>query len=923
MVLAMGCCSSVFGAQRPVAPKTKKAALRTDDDAKLGVPRHELTRFERGVVIIPDSVVAQRHVTLAELLEGRIAGLQAANSTGAPGSAMEVLLRNRASIRGDLQPVYILDGVMLNPSMQDNANPWSGFDKVHYQALQNTLMSINANDIASIEVIKEASATALYGDRGADGVVIIKTRSGASKKYDVNVSMNWGVKTVARRLDMLNPGQYAEYMDRRGVVFDRTQPHDWQEDLFRPALNQNYNIGLAGTAKNTNYNISGWITSDDGVVRSTGSNSVGLLTNLDQKVSKNLRVGIRMLLDRSVVNSTLSSAYLGASSVMTAVTGSPYAGEGENVCSMLNGYDDKSTMWRLLPQVYLKYDFARYFSLDVHGGMDFMDKKRYLWLGEGTDKGEFENYRAGRSDLRGVGFNTRAALKGDFRIAGKHRLQMMVVGEYFGNTTSSLLTSASDFVDGSLGFEGMSLGANIRKPSFVKTSYDELAVGGQLAYSFDDRYVVSGGLRGDCVVDMDSEMQLYPFCSVAVNLSNHAFWEPLRKVISTFELQAGYGASGRSSVEPYSNLGRYTLGDETLWVPYQKQLYYSGIWRSVLREYNAGVTVGLLGGRINVDVRYYNGETEDKLSVRNNSPKRPYDIAWLNTLKMERHGVEVMLAGTPLKRDRMLLSLSANVAFPRNTITDAGTENLLGATGSPGFRGNPVGVLDGENAYVSAFIEGYAPGVFYGYRTQGVVTEKHLQQTPPFKGRRLAVGDVKFIDVNKDGQVDEYDMVPIGNPNPKALFGFNAKFRYKRFSASLSIDGALGGDILNLNLLSLDNVAGSSNLRSETYSRSLRGQGPALGSFGVDQISDRTVEDGSYCRLSNVTFSYSFALPKRVKWISSLDINLVLGNLVTLTGYSGYDPQVNSFAGDWTLNRVDLGSYPRSRFVSLGFGAKF
>ncbi len=923
LFLFMMGCGAVQGETSPQPRKKRRAALETSKETDLGVPRHGLTDLDRGVIVVPDSVLAQRQATLADLLQSQVAGLQASSSTGAPGAVLEMQLRNRGTIRGDLYPIYILDGVVLNSPIQDNANPWSGFDQVYYQSLQNTLLSIDARNIKTIEVIKESSATALYGDRGANGIVIIETCSGASKTFDVNVSANWGVKSVARRLDLLDAAGYADYMNRRGVALESSESYDWQNEIFHPALNQTYHVGLSGTSGKTSYNLAGWITSDGGVIRSTGSNGVGMLTNLDQQVSKNLRAGVRMLVDRSVVNSTLSSAYLGATSVMTAVMESPYAGSGETALSMLHDYDDRSTLWRLLPQAYLNWKITRFLSFDMHGGLDFIDKKRYLWMGEGTDKGAFENSRAGRSDLRAASYNVQAALKGDFRFAEKHRLQVMAMGEFFGDFSSSLLTAASDFVDGSLGFEGISLGANIHRPSFTKNSYNEIGVAGQVAYSYAGRYTVSGGLRADCIVDMDSEMELYPFASAAVNLSNHAFWKPLRRIISNFELRGGYGASGRSNVEPYSNLNRYTLGDATLWVPYQKQLYYRGLWRSVLQEWHIGLNLGFFSGRLALDAVYYDGETSDRLQVRDSSPDRLYDISWHNRLAMDRHGVEVSLSGAPIRKRDMSLSLSATVSFARNVITDCGTDNELGATGRCGFRGNPVGVVNGDDAYVSAFVEGAAPGVFYGYRTQGIVGEVHMQQTPPFEGRRMQVGDVKFIDVNGDGQVDQYDKVAIGNPNPKALLGFQAKFRYKGFSASMVIDGALGGDVLNLNLLSLGNVSGRSNLSKDRYVSSLSGKGPALGGFGTDQISDRLVEDGSYCRLANLTFSYSFALPKRVKWISALEINLMLNNLFTVTGYSGYDPVVNSFAGDWTLNRVDMGSYPRARFVSLGFSARF
>lgn len=902
------------------------AGQSRSDAANPGVPSLALTRLSRGTVVIPDSVMAQRHVSMADLLQGQVAGVQAYASEGAPGSALEILIRGRGSIRGDLQPLFILDGAQLNSSMFDAPNPWSSFDKTDYLSVQDALAALHPNDILSLEILKNTSVTAIYGDRGANGVVIIRTKNGSARrgKFDLKIAANAGVRFLADKVDMLSGEQYARYMELRGTNAGEIKGIDWQDRLFSPALDQNYHVSLSGTIRNTDYRMSGYLSMTDGIADRTDASHAGFRVNLDQRINKKLRVGTRVLLDWSDLNATSTAAYLGASSVMTSTMNAPYyTGAGENTMGLSADYDDQSTGWRLVPVVYLQYDFLPFMSLKVNGGVDYMNKNRLRWMGTAFEKGAFENARAGRSDLVGLNYNADAAIEFHHTFAEKHEVKGMVFGALNGHNRRSILSAYSDFFNKTLRAKGMSLGADTRLLSFEKTKYTSLAAGAQAAYVFDGRYTVSGGFRGDHTVDMESGMEYYPFVNASWNIMNEPFLRSNPGPLSSLEIYGGWGISGRSNVEPYSSLDDYTLGDATLWVPYETRLYYRGLWRSTVDEYNIGLRMGLFANRVRFSFEYYDGRTEDRLSVRDSSPQREHATYWQDMIRMKRHGFEFTADVTAIQKKDLRLNISFNAAIARNKVTDCGRSSRLGATGRNGFRGRNVGNLAGNDAYVSAVIDGEAPGAFYGYLTQGVLQEEHVLQTPPFKGQKLQAGDVKFIDVNRDGQVDELDKVVIGNPNPKATFGLNLHLDYKNFYAGMRFDAAYGNDVLNLNRLTLWNVSGTSNISPDALAAAQNGSGPRFGAVGLDQISDRLVEDGSYLRMSSLTLGYRIPLSRRVKWIRSLEVNLLVSNLFTITGYSGYNPLVSSFAGDWTLQGVDQGSYPGSRFVSLGISAKF
>ncbi len=920
---------AVFG--MPVKSQTpQKAFLWQKDDS-----------FSKsGITVIPDSILAEKNATIVNILKGQISGVKASSADGAPGAAFDILIRGINSVRGDNQPLFIVDGIMLNSANMDVINSWRVLDGLDYQSGQNLLWGLNSDNIAQIDVLKDASATALYGSKGANGVVIIKTKNGNKKNMELKWISNIGVSSLPKRLDLLSADQYTTYRNKLSSPFNSTglQSADWQNEAFRNAISNNHNLSLSGTVRSTSYNLSLFYGDEQGIVKGTFAKNFGFKVNLDQRINDKLLFGTRILFSNSQVSMTQSNSYLGAGGLINQLSAAPYEGLSENAGSWLNGYYDGANSWRMLPNMYLKMQFSRSWSLIMNGGADYVKKTRLRWLGTEIDRGIVSNARAGLSDLSALQYNVDATLTFNRFINNYHQFHFDLTGGYFGNENIATSTQSSDFFSYTLRAKGINLGAKMMGPIYTKNISSTAFATVNALYNYKDIYQIKGGLRSDYLLDYDENPSYFPFVQAKWNVAKETFMKNLN--LSNLSLKAGYGISGTNSVDMYSDAGKYTLGQGTLWVPFEKSLNYRTRLQTQKKELNVGLETSLINNRLSIDVNYYRGVVNDALSAYNFSePDKivnadntvtyidPLKHFWQNSMILDKQGAEATISMSVIKTKNAEWNVSANIAVDRSVVVESASTSTLGMTGADGFEGASLGVLAGNAVNATAFIDGRAPGVFYGYLTQGIIGPDHVTLTPPLKGQRLEVGDIKYIDTNLDGQVDENDKVVIGNPNPDFVFGFNTSFRYKQWSATAGLDGTIGNDVLNLNLLNTENVSGLNNISSLAYnnaweSGTVENKYPKIGSSSLNDITNRIVEDGSFVRLSSLSIGYDFTL-KSKKTLSGLRINMVASNLFVISNYSGYDPEVNSFSGNWSIRGVDSGAYPSARSISLGLVAKF
>ena len=889
------------------------------------------------------SGMINQNVTLGELLQGQVANVQVSASDGSPGAAVDINIRGGSSIVGDFQPLYVLDGVILSSSNLDVANPWSTEDKGDYQNIQNMLWNIKVSDIASIDVLKNTSATAIYGSRGANGVIVIKTKTGSKLNKEISWSSNAGISTLMQKQKLLSGPDYKNYYQQLiGNSFvENGIEKDWQNEIFVPAFSNNHNLSIAGMLRRTNYYISFNTNQNFGIVLGTNSTDYALRTNLEQIISPFVKIGARFLISQNGTNMTQSTTLIGSNSLTTSVYAVPFEAEGENPLNWRDDYRDQSSTWRIIPQGYFNFTISPWLTAKILGGIDYIEKTRFRWMGNQIEKGALENGRAGHSWLQSKRYNISTNLIYD-RTFENHRVKFEMGGELMANNEIKLSNYASDFAIQVLKAKAINFASFASNPIYTKINSSTYAGYGVINYYFQDLVEFQFGSRGDHLIDFDKSMQAYPFVNSRVNLLKEKTGN-----ITSFSLHGGWGISGKNELYPYLELNNITLNDPSLFIPFEQALSFVGRIDSKTNQFNVGFDVGFVDNRLKLSAQLYAGNTTDKIDIHDfrtpevietvddfgiiNSTLKPYDkIYWRKNLELQKWGIEVTFSAIPIKTNSLSWNITSNFGLNRIKMLNTGlpdTSPDLGYTHGRGFVGRSVSGL--SNVGATAFIQGYTPGVFYGYKTQGVITDDHVLLTPPFEGLRLSVGDPKYIDLNNDGTVDANDKVVIGNPNPDLIFGINNILNYNKLFIQMRIDGVVGNDVLNLNKLISENVSTLQNVSFEAYREaystvSEMGTKPKIGAEVLDQISDRMIEDGSFIRLSNITVGYKIPLNNEIlESLRELNVNLMISNAFVLSKYSGYNPDVNSYAGDWSRRGIDMGAFPSARTFSFGFTAKF
>ena len=905
------------------------------------VPVADLQFSNSGQSIVPDSIQALKNSSIVELLKGQIAGLKVSKADGAPGAAFDIAVRGLNSLRGDNQPLIVVDGVMLNPTNLEVMNPWRNLDGLDFQSNQNALWGLNSENIAQIEVLKDASTTALYGSRGANGVILIKTKNGNKKSMELKWSSNVALSTLAKRIDFLSPNQYIDYRNKlSSPSLDITGllTADWQKEAFKNSISTNHNISLSGTQRSTSFYLSLFYGNEEGIVKGTSANNFGMQLNLDQKLNDKIQFGSKIIFTNNVVSMTQSNSYLGASGIINQLGAAPYAGIGENAASWLNGYNDDANAYRAMPNMYMKVQLSPSWSLMMNSGVDFMKKNRLRWMGPEIDRGKINNSRAGLSELSAMHYNEDATVSFKPISNSIHLLQFDLTGGYFGYENIGTTTQSYDFFSTALRGNGINFGSKMVGPVYDKNTSSTVYGTFNAQYKYLDKYEIKAGVRSDKLLNYDDQPSYFPFVQAKWDLAKEAFAKNLN--LNNFFLKGGYGMSGTNTIDAYTDSSKYFLSQPALSIPFFKSLSYHLRLQTIKKEWNVGFESSMFNNRLTLGLVYYNGNVVDELSAYNfSSPQKiinadstlsyvtPVKQFWQNKMTLQNQGIETTISLLLLNSKNIKWDIGGNVAFNRNQVTDVGGNTLLGATNEYGIKGGSVGVLGGKNLYATAFINKSAPGVFYGYRTQGVLSVENSVTAPTLNGVKLMDGDVNYTDINPDGVIDEKDKVVIGSPNPDFIFGFNTALTVYRWTVKAMFDGMVGNDVLNLNRLYSENVNGLNNISISAYnnaweSGSTENKSPKIGSTSLNEISDRLVEDGSFIRLSTITVVYDLPI-KNNKVISSLNINALVSNLFTLTSYSGYNPNVNSFSGNWSMSGIDSGAYPNARSISLGIMAKF
>ncbi|MCF0053879.1 TonB-dependent receptor [Dyadobacter sp. LJ53] len=854
---------------------------------------------------------------LMQSLAGRATGVQISQNTGAPGSPISVRIRGTNSVQGGNEPLYVVDGF-----------PYSGSPTL-----------LNNADVESIEILKDASATAIYGSRGANGVVLITTKKGKSGRISVDLDSYVGFQKPRKKIEMMNAKEYAQFYNEQAAN-DGLAPHftqdeingfgegtDWQDLALQTAAIQNHSVSVNGGNEKTRFSISGSNFNQGGII--IGSNYVrnSVRANLSTDFSKKFRFDINTILSRIDTDrknsgggnrgNTLISAML--SSYPTVPARLPEGGYsnlatvyswGSNVITNpLNFIEQQTDHLRsnkVLANGALTYTPLEGLSIKISGGIENTD-----------DRGDLYTTKKFVNSLGSAGINTTqtTSLLNENTVSyikeiGKHNISAVAGFTYQDLTQTELNTTASGFVSDIQ--ESFDVGAGATQ-GVPKSSYFKWSLLSYLArfnYSFNEKFLATVSFRADgsSRYTEGQKWGYFPSGSIAYRLSEEKFIQNI-PFISDLKIRVGYGETGSTAIDPYYTLNqlassKVVFGD-ALTTSYAPGVRLAGPlkWETTSQS-DIGLDIGFFQNRFSLTFDYYIKNTRDLL---NNVPL-PSSLGYAYTIdnvgKVQNKGFEIS-ANANVLTGAFKWNLSANASINKNKVLKLyGGNDVLG-------QAIDISVI---NDNVNVLREGESIGAFYGY------IEKGYDET----------GKIVYEDFNGNGTRDIGDKRIIGNPNPKLIYGFNSTMNYKNFELNVFIQGTQGNDIFNLSSVNQTMDYGQAlNMPREVFENhwtptNTNAKYPLItGKVSQAQVSNRFVEDGSYLRFKNIQLSYNVPV-KNIKWLTSAQIYVSGQNLITFTKYSWFDPEISSYGSSNSIRMgIDHYSYPTAKTTTIGLRVGF
>jgi len=919
--------------------------------------------------------VAAQYNSVASLLQGRTSGLQVSSNTGSPGAPVSIRIRGANSLRGNNEPLYVVDGVIINSAGEDVLNASSDSNEGHQT--QNGLTGINPRDIESMVVLKDAAATAIYGSRGANGVILITTKKGKLGKAVINTFVNTTISSVNNEIKVLDAIQYAEYRNYTAVNVDGNSPPyhidgrdvyknesglpvgdplsqvNWQDEILQEAVSINAGLNMSGATDKSNYYLSANFIDTKGIVPNTFLTSSNLQlnysNNLTDKMKLDTRVGL--YIGRGNISQAASISGGGRSFTRQLVSYNPLVG-GEleddenpsNPYNFIEGFEDKSDEKRLNASVNFTYSITDDLSYQLRAGANYRNKTRSKWYGAETQKGSFTNGYLNMSGLEKTSYTLDNLLHYKKRFNNGHRLNATVGVSYDGSDSNNFIYEVGDFPIANLREKSPQLGGTVLTPYSTLAFKDNIfSYLGRATYSINNKYMLNASFRADQSSKFYGSNQTgyFPAVSAAWTISNEGFLEDSNSV-SNLKVRASWGQVGNQAIRPYQTFSNYNNnnyvnpGNSTIIGVSAINIANKNLTWETTTQINFGLDLGLWNNRLVTSVDVYRKETTDLLIQKRIAPSTGFGTYLINQGGLENKGLDFSIDGLIVENENFSFSLGGNISFNQSKITDLSAlpENDFYLDSELVTKRSYLGsnVSSGSNFKhpANVFIEGEEVGLFWGYKTAGIYQDQVAADAgPSFNGNPNLAGDVIFVDVNGDGNINDADKTTIGNPNPDFTYGINANLTYKNLSLSMLFNGVQGTEILNGNLL-VESFArgGGNNIRPEAYldawsPTNTTGAYPRAGSITATNVpTDRLIEDGSYFRLNNITLGYDIPMQKKSA-INSVRLYASGSNLFTITNYSGFDPELTSFLHDGTILGVDWVGSPNISSFTVGVNVQF
>lgn len=880
-------------------------------------------------------------------LVGRAAGVVVTQTSGMPGATASIRVRGTTSLQGGNEPLYVIDGFPIYAgSGYGNTSGTGNRERI------SSMATLNPNDIESIEILKDASATSIYGARAANGVVLITTKTGKSGQDQISFNAYYGVQEVVQKLDVMNALEYADlvneaytndgdapYYDNAAMDQIRQNPEgtDWQNEVFRSAPTRNYQLSISGGDKKTRYAISGNILNQDGIIIGNNFKRYTGRINVDRNVMDNVRIGANINLTRTQNEATPATAHSGA--VNASLKFNPvmevYEDEELGLYNLVNAPGKlianpvatanemvlENIATRFLGNTFADWEFIEGLTAKITFGIDIFDNKSNTYTPSNIYQSGGTANASVSSSLRTTWLNenTLSYIK-DF--GTDHSINAVAGVTFQGSRNEGVLGSSQDYVNDVLQENSLESGAVYNQPGSDATEWGIISYLARVNYSLKSKYLMSlaGRIDGSSRFGENNKYAFFPSGSVAWRASEEDFIQALN-VFSNLKVRASVGYTGNQEIGLYSSLP--TLGTTT----YEfggnlvKGFRPNKIPNPDLRwektiQYDAGLDMGFVDNRIRLTTDIYYKKTTDLI----------YSIAipWVsgfqtmiqNIGSVSNKGFELEIS-TDNIRGEFNWTTNFNIAFNKNEVLELGGEEYKDiGSGDGGLKTGPIHRL----------IVGEPIGTFYGYVFDGIFQDDAELAAGP-SGTTDWVGGRRYKDFSgpedvPDGSVDAtYDRQIIGNALPDYTGGMTNDFSYKGIDLSIFVIWSVGNDIANYNAIEGELPSGGQNVYRTLLDRfkvgSPSNEYPIATKNRSAVFCDRYVEDGSYLKIKNITLGYNFPFLK-AKHIGALNVYMTAQNFITFTKYKGFDPEV-SYRGASNLEiGEDFGVYPQAKTILFG-----
>lgn len=879
--------------------------------------------------------------SLDQGLQGQVAGMNVTRTSGQPGGGTSIRVRGGSSINAGNEPLYVVDGVPFFNTLGDDQTGVTEGPAV------NPLSNINPNNITSIDVLKGPSATAIYGARGSNGVILIETKEGQAGATRVDYSTTLGVSEVRETKELLNAEEFARISNEahrnsgepprftEEEVSNLGEGTDWQEEIFENGFSQEHNLTVSGGNESTQYLVSGNFKQEEGIIIGSDFERGNMRTNIDTRFFDDFRVNTNITINRTttdVIRSDGGRSGLLRNSMTMHPTLPVQNSEGEftlqNPFGIVAGnpvaegklMTNQTQSTRVIGSVISEYDIIDDLTARVRFGVDIMNNDENFFAPSTILRGDAQNGVASIGATNRDTWTLDNTLNYDASIGSNSRLKATGGFSVEFNERFQRVTGASNFPTDKLSFKNLSAGSRISTPISSEEEWSLMSGIGRVNYIYDDRYILTFTSRvdGSSRFGEDNQFGFFPSGAAAWRISEEPFFDV--GFVESLKIRLSMGVSGNQEIDNFQAIStmastQTALNDEIAVAFFPERMSNPDLKWEKTNQTDIGIDASFFNGQVSMSADYYNKTTKDMLFNVPNPLSSGFASSLRNLGEMENEGFE----GSVTVRDNVTEDFSWNASFNistnKNTVIDLGERGTFFGDGQSGKLGNTFIVR-----------EGLPIGAFWGFKWDGVFADQ--SEVDNSAQPNADPGESKFVDINNNGKIGSEDRTVIGDANPDFNGGMNIGFEYKNFELSSNLIFVYGNDVFNATRIEGELPTGGLNNFEVVLNRwtpdNRQTNIPKASREREVRFSDRWIEDGSYLRVQNLTLGYN--LPDDVlQLIGARNARVFFSgkNLFVFTDYSGLDPEFSSFGQNELAKGHDLGSFPQPRSFTGGFTIGF